>query len=647
MMLFLFFIVSVLCMIVGHIFKVKRWKQLIAVYEEADEYPLMTAMAWGHIINTVCPIRIGYIFRMFWAGRRLKTGHVISVATTVADLYVDAIVVSIIASVALLFSRGNDNLAAMAVNYRVVLFFLIAGTILAVIFKRYIKYGVKKMASVFNEKIEYYILYLVYLSIASVKDIVKKIKVRFYLLYTVLMWSGYILSYIFIAKVICGIGYTYTTSDVFTILFSGTALVFMDRQLMLIFIGYLCIPLFLCLIIYYIVHRLAPVKTADYRRPLPQINYIDKLLFLKEYYEDENRDIIYSYLEINQDVAIVEDRSAGSNACTSVVMNKEGKMFFRKYAYNKDGEKLLEQVDWIEKHQEFIPLPLISRKKYKDSYATYDMPYYSSAIGFFKYIHTVPVSYSWKLLQTALDDIKSGCHSKNVRLADDDTIFRYIDSKVFGNLKIIRENDKYIRNLEEFDSLVVNGEVLPTLDFYREMLQRSHLYEVFKNDSYSDIHGDLTIENIVCITDINEIEKEEYKGKRTPSKYYFIDPNTGNLHDSPLLDLGKLLQSLHGNYEFLTVVSSVTIRKNQVDYMMMRSEAYDQLYKRYKDYLFDTYEKNQVLSIYYHEIVHWLRLMPYKIRKNEKMAVVFYTELLKVLKDVWEFEHEETKVDDF
>jgi hypothetical protein len=59
----------------------------------------------------------------------------------------------------------------------------------------------------------------------------------------------------------------------------------------------------------------------------------------------------------------------------------------------------------------------------------------------------------------------------------------------------------------------------------------------------------------------------------------------------------------------------------------------------YKRYLYEKFSKDQVISIYYHEIVHWLRLMPYKIRKDEKLAVVFYTGLLAVLNDVWEMEY--------
>lgn len=164
----------------------------------------------------------------------------------------------------------------------------------------------------------------------------------------------------------------------------------------------------------------------------------------------------------------------------------------------------------------------------------------------------------------------------------------------------------------------------------------------------ADIHGDLTIENIVCLSDHSDINITDYQGKILPQDYYFIDPNTGNVHDSPFLDYGKLLQSLHGNYEFLMMVHDVQIDGNHVSFMMTKSENYGKIYKRFRQYLLEHFSDRDILSIYYHEVVHWLRLMPYKIRKNEKLAVVFYTGLLTVLKDVWEMEHaEKEKVGDF
>ena len=102
--------------------------------------------------------------------------------------------------------------------------------------------------------------------------------------------------------------------------------------------------------------------------------------------------------------------------------------------------------------------------------------------------------------------------------------------------------------------------------FYQALyeINKDYLEEIFKNDMYSDIHGDLTIENIICITGKND--------------FYIIDPNTGNLHDSPNLDYAKLLQSLHGGYEFLMNTKSVEVNQNNINYLFTKSVIYDELY---------------------------------------------------------------------
>jgi len=65
-----------------------------------------------------------------------------------------------------------------------------------------------------------------------------------------------------------------------------------------------------------------------------------------------------------------------------------------------------------------------------------------------------------------------------------------------------------------------------------------------------------------------------------------------------------------------------------------------QIYQKYYSYLKENFSNRDIISIFYHEIIHWLRLMPYKIRKNDKLAVVFYTKLLKIIADVQEIENE-------
>lgn len=625
-------------MLVGHIYKVKRWGLYINVYEKPAEGNLLGALAVGHVINTIIPVRIGDVFRVFISGKKMKNGYALSIATVLTDLYIDLVTVGAMCGGLLFIGKGGEKLQQVAHQYSIIFLIVIPTTLICIICRRYIKKLIAICSKVFNETIEFNLMYISYLVIASLKDIVKHISKIKFVLYSFFMWLGYILAYVFFAEALQSKDLSYTTSEVFATLFSGGAVYKVNSGIdMIMWLCFLILPLLICLLISEI--RSEKNKVLVRRLILPQMSEADKLAFLRTYYEEENREHINLYLEINKDVSVVQDNSAGSNASTVVIL-KDEKLYYRKYAFDVDGEKLAEQIEWIENHQMDIPLPCIVDKRIEKDFATYDMHSYASAVGLFRYIHTMPAENGWKILENALDDIRSGLHTKNVRHGDPDTIKKYISSKVSKNLWIIKEKDKYITNLEKYDSILVNGKRFKTLKFYADMLAENHLIDIFSNDTYADIHGDLTIENIVCLSNPEEIDVMEYKAKVQPLNYYFIDPNTGNVHDSPFLDYAKLLQSLHGNYEFLMMVQNVTINRESVNYMMTKSEAYAYVYTKYKKYLQNKFSKEEVLSIYYHEIIHWLRLMPYKIRKDEKLAVVFYTGLLQVLADVWGMENE-------
>ena len=176
-----------------------------------------------------------------------------------------------------------------------------------------------------------------------------------------------------------------------------------------------------------------------------------------------------------------------------------------------------------------------------------------------------------------------------------------------------------------YENIIINGRSYRNFSHYFKFLSKEHLYEVFKTDAYSAIHGDLTIENIIC--------KRNTDGQ---DNWYIIDPNTGNIHDSSNLDYAKLLQSIHGGYEFLMAIKNVEIEKNCINFTFTKSEAYTYLFYSLDTYLNNQFSYKRVRSIYYHEIVHWLRLMPYKMDKNGNRVLLFYAGMLMVMNDVIE-----------
>lgn len=629
------FLLSIFFMIMGHIFKIKRWGLLISVYEKPVEYNLLNAMTLGHTLNTVFPIRIGDIVRVMWAGKKLKNSYSFSLATVIADLYIDFITVGAIFFFSIISRKGIYYLEKIPYYYAFIFIFIIPITFLVIIWKKYIKLFVKKVASIFNERIELSLLYITYLCFTSIKDIFQKINKLKFIFLTFGIWSSYIISYSLFAKFMQKKGENYSIFDIFSKLFSGASLYNVEKKILPYWIIYLLLPLGICLLFSLVLYVLVKKENFYYRQTLPQINSRERLAFLKTYFSNENRENMRAYLEINKDVLIIEDISAGSNASTLIVMKKDGTLFFRKYAFNDDGIKLKKQIEWIEKHFDDIPLPIIVEKEEGYNYVTYDMKNLGNSIGMFKYIHTMPLKESWNILKKALKDIQR-LHKRNLRESNEKDIEQYIKSKVVDNLKIILTESKYIKNLEKYKSIFVNGVELPTLRNYDKILNIEYLKSIFNDDKYSDIHGDLTIENIIGILDNNI---ENLVGKKY-DEYYFIDPNTGNIHDSPFLDYAKLLQSLHGNYEFLMNVSEIKIEKNYINFMVTESDAYVQLYQKYYSYLKEKFSNRDIISIFFHEIIHWLRLLPYKIKKNDKLAVVFYTKLLKIIADVQEIENE-------
>ena len=629
------FLLSIFFMIMGHIFKIKRWGLLISVYEKPVEYNLLNAMTLGHTLNTIFPIRIGDIVRIIWAGKKLKNSYSFSLATVIADLYIDFITVGAIFFFSIISRKGIYYLEKIPYYYAFIFIFIIPMTFLVIMWKKYIKSFVKKVASIFNERIELSLLYITYLCFTSIKDIFQKINKLKFIFLTFGIWTSYIISYSLFAKFMQKKGENYSIFDIFSKLFSGASLYNIEKKILPYWVIYLLLPLGICLLFSLVLYVLVKKENFYYRQTLPQINSRERLAFLKTYFSNENRENMRAYLEINKDVLIIEDISAGSNASTLIIMKKDGTLFFRKYAFNDDGIKLKKQIEWIEKHFDDIPLPIIVEKEEGYNYVTYDMKNLGNSIGMFKYIHTMPLKESWSILKKVLEDIQR-LHKRNLRESNEKDIEQYINSKVVDNLKIILTESKYIKNLEKYKSIYVNGVELPTLRNYVKILNIEYLKAIFKNDKYSDIHGDLTIENIIGILDNNI---ENLVGKKY-GEYYFIDPNTGNIHDSPFLDYAKLLQSLHGNYEFLMNVSEIKIEKNYINFMVTESDAYVQLYRKYYSYLKENFSNRDIISIFYHEIIHWLRLLPYKIRKNDKLAVVFYTKLLKIIANVQEIENE-------
>lgn len=625
-------VLAIILICIAHVMRMLRWELFVKTYEKPNTKNLLQSLSIGYFINSFIPFKAGDLVRAWISGRKMKNGRGFALATVIVDRYLDILVVGILFAI---FSAFNLDSADSVWFYMFLAVGVLAVTLLVYILRGYVKRILKNIAGIFNAGIEIRLLRFFWSLIWSFKDIFKKISKTRLLLETLGMWILYLASYYCFAAFLSHQGSNVNWLDVFYMLFTKNsihvgslgAITFTQGMMnaQMIWTG---IYLFAPIVILFVISLCLKSKDdetldseEEYLNLIPQLDENERLNFLETYFSNERREYIESYLKINQNILIIRDYSAGSNATTMLCMNN-GKNFFRKYAFGADGDKLYQQIEWLQRFKDIIPLPDIMQYQKQDNFCYYDMPYDSQAVGLFDYAHSMPKENAWKFIKKATECLENSLYKVNQRLADKATIDEYIKSKVNKNLDKIM-NAKYLKRLMEYDEIIINGRSFHNLPYYLPYLSEGHLYDIFKNDTYSEIHGDLTIENIICTRNADGDDD-----------FYIIDPNTGNVHDSSNLDYGKLLQSIHGGYEFLMATKNVSIERNRINFVFTKSEAYTYLYDMLDKYMREHFEEERVKSIYYHEIIHWLRLMPYKIEKNGKRVLLFYAGMLMVMNDV-------------
>lgn len=632
-----YFIAAVAFLALGHLCKARRWESFVRIYEKTSPAVLIQALAAGYLVNFYVPFYLGDVCRLCLAGRRMENGYGYAAATVIVDRCLDVLTVGLIFGVlALLFPAAA--LQKTALVYLILIAALAVLAVLMLLFSGACKKASLAFCSLFNEKIKFRLLFFLWSLISSFKDVFRKVHKGRLVLETAAMWGCYLASYWLVAAMLRSIGCFALMTDIFRMMFStglghstfaATSGLFSATGELLL-CAYILAPLPLFLGIGALISRRRREKLPPRTRQLlPQLKPEEQLQFLNLYFEGGNRRLLHEYLTMNRDVGILRDYSSGSDATTMLCI-KQNETVFRKYAFGAAAQKLEAQAKWLQRNAGKLPLAEVCDEKHSEVAYCYDMPYSGDGVGMFQYIYSHTTAQSWSILQAVLDDLRAHLYPAQGESVGAEAIECYIATKVTGNLDAIRQSRCY-RALTEPEYLTINGERCRNLPLLERMLEPAHLREVFSRDTLSQVHGDLTVENIICRAD-------GVQG----SPYYLIDPNVGNPVASPNIDYAKLLQSLHGRYEFLELSPSLEVGSDSIDFLLPDTGQYRQLYERLHAWLMQTFDRHTVRSIYYHEIVHWLRLLPYRVRRNEATAARYYAALILVMNDVWRLFEEES-----
>lgn len=323
----------------AHFIRVMRWELFVGMYEKSDRKSLLQALSLGYFLNYFLPFKSGDVVRAWTSGRKMRNGKALGFSSVIVDRYLDIVSVGLIFMVITYVSGSahDSNIASVARFYIIMAVLLLAIVFLFYALKSYVKKVTVMIARIFNARIEQHILSFVWALIWNFKNIFLQINKVKLILSTVLMWILYIFSYHLFAISQMQFGKNDTWMDVFSMLFaekgltSSTATVLLANEKHMAYetvsmFMYMFIPLILLWVISMIIPTIEynNDEKESFSNLLPQLDAKERLDFLESYFSNVKREYILNYLKINQNVSVIRDFSAGSNATTMLCMDGEG-----------------------------------------------------------------------------------------------------------------------------------------------------------------------------------------------------------------------------------------------------------------------------------------------------------------------------------
>lgn len=579
---------AIILFFIGTLIKSYRAIYILYPYINKPIKPYFRSAFIGFLIDFIFPFRISDLVRTFYFSRLTKTSFRMSLSLAFIERVFDLILAFFI----LLFF----NIKSISI----LLLFIFSMSIFLFCNSKILKKIYYLIVSIFNDSIKSFLLGFYWaLYRLKIELIDNRKKLLIFSLLSVFMWIFNIFSVIVLKSAIKDINLSELILHQFTDLTSAgiiKSLYTFNGIDLANYIIYLTIPNIIIFIISFM-----PFKEKDkkyYLKIIPFASNDISIPFFKYYFNNKYSKNDEAYYNMTNDCAIIKDLSAASEAKTYLMQDKDNKLFIRKIALAEASIKLKLQFEWLNKNQN-LPLPKIFNSVDKDNLFSYDMEYFANGETFFTAIHYFSVEKSLK----TLNEILNSLNKSYITINNDNKYYNnlFYEKYINNNINISLSNLQ-IKYLQKYDNFFVNDIEVPNILNLNEKLK---LYNSNLNYDIKNIHGDLTIENILVDTNGN---------------YIIIDPSP--MYNNIFAEYSKLFQSLHGKYEYLKNSNSWSIEKNSIKYADYSTQKYSDIFNYIKQFIVDNYGNEGLKATYFYEAVCHLRTLSYMVRLNKNNSVL-------------------------
>ncbi|NTX09681.1 flippase-like domain-containing protein [Myxococcus sp. CA056] len=643
---------AVLCQGLAHVLRAKNAQRLLRVVRPTTWRILFSGLSVGFLFNALLPFRLGELVRAHLIGRQMRISRAVVLFTILFERAVDGLVLALCAVGVGLATRAQAPEAA-ALMLRLAMGVGAASVAVAVLAwllftqNRRMLRAVGAFTALLNDRLKDRTRFVLWSIIYGTHVIFRSARLGRFVVTSMGMWVLYLGSMAALAHgfapghgalailgtavsaylavgVPSGPGFLGTFHYYFSELARGMlGIDGVPLGLSLVSWAVLIGP-FSAVGLYFLLQRGreqaadAPVALEPLKNKLHRDSDISREFshFLDEYFSGQALSHVLSTGELRGDFRMVHTFKGGSNASTLLVWDGEG-LRVRKVTLPQHLEKLKAQHDWLESRRHLPHLPRPLRELRTEDYYAFDLEYRKEYVPFFQFIHSEDVERGKQVLDRVLDFVDQHLYEHAERRDEPDMLERYLREKVVAKVNDAAALSPTLAALLAHDTLCINGQHYENMGPALARLRANpRALAELASMRQTPIHGDLTVDNLI-------VRKED-------GDFLVLDPNNENAISDPVVDLGKLCQSLHSGYEFLCQVSRAKVEGAVVEYEESMSSRYAELYLHLQRRFETTLPPEVRRTVLFHEAVHYCRMLTYRARINPSSLPAFFATAVRL-----------------
>jgi uncharacterized protein (TIRG00374 family) len=654
---------AIILQMTGHWLRAVKHRYLLEQIRPIHTREVFKGQMIGLLFNTILPFRLGEVVRAHYIGKGVSISRSAVFATILFERLFDAAVLACIGIILLLNASGSHS---HSLEYTVSI--LIVGTIVLGSFlwaaraqQSWVLRSVFHASAIFNAALRDRIRMMCWSGIYCLKNVVTLRRMPRYVALTAAMWTLYITSaYVFImgllpslavfkrllaavavyfgVSVPSGPAYVSTFKDVFSDISTIPGALLSSTHAPFVLWLLLIVPtslLGICLL--FVKQHLYHRGQHDVLDVLRNKLYRDADItgefshFLDAYFNGDRINRILTTEELLNNFQVLKTFKGGSNALTFLAWQNE-KMIVKKITLKQYQDKLHAQYQWL-KEREHLPeiARILQEHTGNPDFYALDIEYRDNYIPFFDLIHSSSETESKRILRRVCNFVDKHIYTPRHPVPNARTLLdEYIRTKIIGKVTDAANGNLPIAGLLTYDTITVNGRKLKNFHTIIEQITNSPQAMADLTDIIDcPIQGDLTVDNIIV--------------DPATGKFIILDPNNENAISDPVVDYGKLMQSVHSGYEFLYYLPGCTVVDNKINFEERRSVQYETLYLELNNYLKKQLSPGRCRAVLFHEAVHYCRMLTYRANIDSDTAAAFYCIAIRLFNDFMEQYKDATK----